>query len=355
MDKKTGTRAPRSADAGSFSTLNLILLYLTLVGLGAIGGYISFYSLFHNRCADLLNDAERRHNETQQALQERYMGAVEKHHECLQDETKTMELFDLRGRLDGQAALVGKHQSLLDKHQEGMERLSDMQTAHEQALTKISTLEDEIQKKEAELTAMKETAGLDRQNGQLESCQTIAESIQTKIQNRQNYLCQSQYGSGPYYVQFDLSFEDEEASAFVIELPTRKQMPHSVYTFLSMIEAGLYEETALVSPSKGVLKILRPPPSAAALRQKSKGLGFGDAPLTFEEDSRIFPCGPYSVGFVGLGPSLEIFVADFAAVENRICLGRVVRGMQALSRVLSANGELVAVSKTQVLSVDQMP
>ena len=43
------------------SLINVILLYLTLIGLGGIGGYFAFNFLDGSRCETLLDNLERRH------------------------------------------------------------------------------------------------------------------------------------------------------------------------------------------------------------------------------------------------------------------------------------------------------
>jgi chromosome segregation ATPase len=144
---------PKSS-SGATSLVNIILLYSTLVGLGAIAGYMTFYAFFNHRFAHLLDDAERRHNSSRQELQDRYTKVVEEHQKCLEDETRVLELFDLRGRLDGQADLAGKHQLLLDKYQESEEHLSHTLSMHEEAQLKYQQLQARVEKKEAELAEL---------------------------------------------------------------------------------------------------------------------------------------------------------------------------------------------------------
>jgi hypothetical protein len=152
--EKTAGETPKSS-SGKRSVINLILLYSTLVGLGAIGGYAIFYSLFSHRCSDMMDDAERRHNETRQELQNRYIVAMEDHHACLDDEATEAELLELRDRTKGQADLVGKHQSLLEKHQENVELLAKTQSMQEQTKQQVSQLLADVERKQRELADMK--------------------------------------------------------------------------------------------------------------------------------------------------------------------------------------------------------
>jgi hypothetical protein len=138
------------------SLLNVLLLYSTLIGLGAIGGYIIFYNLFHIRCADILDENEQRHNVTRQELKDQYVAAVEEHHKCLEQETTKMEIQELRNRLDSQASLTGKQNTMLEQNQDGAERLANLHAMHEETLLKFHNLQSEVSIKESQLAAVKQ-------------------------------------------------------------------------------------------------------------------------------------------------------------------------------------------------------
>ena len=138
------------------SLLNVLLLYSTLIGLGAIGGYLVFYNLFHTRCADILDENEVRHNVTRQELEGKYLAAVEEHHNCLEQETTKMEISELRNRLDVQASMTGKQNNMLEQNQESAERLANLHVMHEETLLKFHNLQSEVSQKESELAAVKQ-------------------------------------------------------------------------------------------------------------------------------------------------------------------------------------------------------
>jgi cyclophilin family peptidyl-prolyl cis-trans isomerase len=164
------------------------------------------------------------------------------------------------------------------------------------------------------------------------------------------------HGKGPYYVEFTLKFQGHTDSAsFVVELPSRKQLPHSVFTFLSLVESNLFDGTAFLSTNDSIMNIGKNPESSALLDQKFKALGFGQSALSFIEDSSDFRCESFSVGFVGLGPALELFLSDDYSSSNRSCFGIVVRGMQTLSRVETTveNGETVDIVEVRHLVLDR--
>lgn len=105
--------------------INTFLTYLTLLGVGAIVGYTIFYSIYDHRCSDMMDDAERNFNQTKEDLSNRLIEAM---HKNAANEGAESEVLELRGRLAGQADLLGKHQALLDKHQATVERLNELQT-----------------------------------------------------------------------------------------------------------------------------------------------------------------------------------------------------------------------------------
>jgi hypothetical protein len=138
------------------SLLNVLLLYSTLIGLGAIGGYFLFYTLFHARCADILDENELRHNVTRQELNGKYLAAVEEHYKCLEQETTQLEISELRNRLDAQASLTGKQNTMLEQNQDSAERLANLHAMHEETLLKFHNLQSEVSQKESELAALKQ-------------------------------------------------------------------------------------------------------------------------------------------------------------------------------------------------------
>jgi chromosome segregation ATPase len=155
---KSSTFIP-SSRSGRPSLINILLLYSSLMGLGAIGGYATFYTIFSTKCSDLMDEVERRHNETSEEVQNKYLTAVENHHRCIEDETRKLELVELKGRLDGQATLVGRHHDLLDKHQESVEKVSSLQAAHDETKGKFEGLQAEVEAKQAELVLVKQEIG----------------------------------------------------------------------------------------------------------------------------------------------------------------------------------------------------
>lgn len=166
----------------------------------------------------------------------------------------------------------------------------------------------------------------------------------------------TRHGKGPYYVQFLLKFRgDIDSFSFVVELPSRKQLPHSVLTFLSLVESNFYDGTTFLSTPDRVLLIDSKPGSSALLENKLRTLGLGgDSALSFAEEASSFHCGIHSVGFVGLGPALEVHLSDDFSRNRHACFGRIVRGLQILSRVeqVVGRGEFVDILGVRHLALD---
>ena len=141
-----------------------------------------------------------------------------------------------------------------------------------------------------------------------------------------------------------------EPDSFIVELPSLKELPHSVFTFLELVESSLYEGTSFLWNTDKVLRISGSENrDGVRLAQRYKDLGFGDSALVFAETSSAHRCRRHSMGFVARGPGLEIFLSeDSAADMDRACFGRVVRGVKTISRIEVAMGKGQAVDVVAV-------
>ena len=169
------------------------------------------------------------------------------------------------------------------------------------------------------------------------------------------------FGKGPYYVKFvvKLPTDDSEKNKtlfFVIELSSRKELPHSTYTFLTLVESNLYNDGVafLSARADGGLRISSgQSPDTASLEQKLKPLGLTDgSSLSFFETP--IPCGENSLGFVRRGPGLDIFLPS--DVDNQTgCFAQVIRGqenLQKIQSILLEGGEPMEIVSAKHLRVD---
>lgn len=127
------------------SLFNIVLLYFSLMGIGAIAGYGGFYWLFSERCSQLMTETQTRHAISRQEIQKKYEDAIEGQRQCMSDVNKRkLELSEMHGRYEAQATLAERHQALLLKQEETLLRLGEAQTTQEAASQIIASLRDEL-------------------------------------------------------------------------------------------------------------------------------------------------------------------------------------------------------------------
>ena len=168
-----------------------------------------------------------------------------------------------------------------------------------------------------------------------------------------------------------------QGSFFVVEIAGRTHVPHSIFTFLFLVEAHLYDGTAFSSgeqdteDGEGTFRLGRQPEftTPSWVDKKIEAFGFGSffssssTALGFleESSSSLSSCESssyyYSIGFQGLGPALEVFPPGFQQNEDGptpSCFGRVVRGGDVLHQITNRvrTGEAVDVLEVRQLVFD---
>ena len=118
-------RSPPPSKEGP-SLLNIILLYLSLLGLGVIAGYGGFFFMFNDRCVNLLRETEVRYNASQVEWQTKLQEALSEKDQCISP------LHELQGKLEAQSIFAEKHQALLQKHEETLSKLAALQQSKEE-------------------------------------------------------------------------------------------------------------------------------------------------------------------------------------------------------------------------------
>jgi len=155
--------------------------------------------------------------------------------------------------------------------------------------------------------------------------------------------------------------ENNHTAYFVLELSSRKELPHSTYTFLTLVESNLYNDgVAVLSARDGVLKVGSiPSPDGISLEQKLKPLGLtGGSSLSFVETSisgENPSCGQFSFGFAHRGPGLNIYLSKenerMANERGNNCFAKVIRGQENLEKLLK-NGEPLEIISAKHLRVE---
>lgn len=349
-----GIRTPEATAPASApqKQQTLLLMLLLSCGIGVLGGFFAFYSMYYSQCARKLISVSSDYNTTIEKLQ-------------TVDNRKTLE--KQQGMLDQQAALATQHQELLV-------RLADAQKEQEKSSARI-----EVQKKEmdtmgralreadrsiqqAKDKASKET---DRVQRQLDLARTMLQEkveeveelkersysankcqhdpatssndevveIQSSIRRRDSIQIVSKFGHFPITVMFLVKSPNQNAVSFEMEFPHHRDMPHTIFTFLTLVDGGLFLETSL-SQNGNLLSGGNP---ASCVRKQSQSkivrrmaeMGLGMEPSLFTERSAGF-CRAGSVGWVRRGPEFAIYLED--ATEDFICPGKVTSGMDELRK-----------------------
>ena len=166
---------------------------------------------------------------------------------------------------------------------------------------------------------------------------------------------------GPYYVQIsakERGMEDSSTLVFVVELASRRDMPHSVFTFLSLVNYEMYDAATFLAPENksDILSLSTTIDPEGTFQEKRRMVGMQESILMFPEISSRFPCEDYSVGFQELGPALEFYLSLSPGGEessSSSCFGKIVRGAETLVSIQEAlvNGKVVDITHIQLLEL----
>jgi chromosome segregation ATPase len=177
MGKANGTSMPAtpSADTPSGPSLvNLIMLYLSILGMGVIGGYGVFFYMFSERCVNLLQESEMSLNTSREEWQARYKEALTENEQCI------IASNEMHGRLEAQSTLAEHYQALLGKHKDTVAKLSALQQSERESSAAREKMEishqDLILKQEDTLTELKDS------NTALETLRTQIEEQKVELQ-----------------------------------------------------------------------------------------------------------------------------------------------------------------------------
>mmetsp|Transcript_14373 Transcript_14373/g.36118 ORF Transcript_14373/g.36118 Transcript_14373/m.36118 type:complete len:693 (-) Transcript_14373:101-2179(-) len=274
---------------------------------------------------------------------------------------------------DRKADQIKSEELILDKTNEIHNLKLQIEKDQESTTEQISRLESDLH--EAKQLVVEQTNEIERLNSEIGEFVTeinnlksvlvpgitTSEMMINHVQQRDGMICRQLFGKGPYYVKFVVKLPTDDSEKiktlfFVIELSSRKELPHSTYTFLTLVESNLYNDGVafLSARADGGLRISSgQSPDTMSLEQKLKPLGLTDgSSLSFAEAP--LPCGENSLGFVRRGPGLDIFLPS--DVDNQTgCFAQVIRGQENLQKVQSAmleGGEPMEIVSVKHLRVD---
>uniref|UniRef100_A0A7S1D247 PPIase cyclophilin-type domain-containing protein n=1 Tax=Cyclophora tenuis TaxID=216820 RepID=A0A7S1D247_CYCTE len=165
-----------------------------------------------------------------------------------------------------------------------------------------------------------------------------------------------EHGKGPFVVEFKLKFPTTmgpavEPNTFGVELASLSEMPHTIFTFLDLVDLQLFDGTAFVAANAMQMEGGSPGHAATdraiKLYERYAKFGYSRSPLAFNEYSPRFPHEQFTVGFVGspvAGPGLVINMVNNSETRGlnehgrptSPCFGKVIQGFDTLARMQSA-------------------
>jgi chromosome segregation ATPase len=161
------------------SLLYVTLLYLSLIGIGAIGGYAIFFLVFSDRCMSLLAESQRQNSECQKGFETKYKDALERHSECLATKAMAKRQWDeLQGRVEVQATLASRYRNLLSKQQETHGRLTKAEASRDAAHALLSSLQNQIKEMQGSLNDLSQELNEKTSNYETREME-LKQSIQT--------------------------------------------------------------------------------------------------------------------------------------------------------------------------------
>jgi len=251
-------------------------------------------------------------------------------------------------------------------------RLDKAETHLEEAHTRIesdneaaSRMISELEQLQTDLSALNQSEKVSENSNIIVKLKEEAEGFEQKLNFMQKQIgviskreVLRRFGEGPHQVKIVLDFPPEPSltapdgstpSVIVLEMAPLDLMPHSVYLFLSMVEAGLWDGTSFVRKADHVLL------AAPQSYYKNKGadvhrkfLEMELEKVAFQEYSEEYSHKAYTVGFSGRPGGPDFY---FNRIDNSFshgpgrrekygvtreadpCFARVVHGFGALERI----------------------
>lgn len=154
------------------------------------------------------------------------------------------------------------------------------------------------------------------------------------------------YGSAaPYLVSLTITLPDSpsEEHRLWIEFRRLDDMPHTIYTFFTLVDLGFYTGTRIgLSDDGAAIEGGNPRDGSISKRTRSSlarlyaERGYGATPFVIDEQSPTAPCVRGGFGIFAKGPQFAIQLGNARSKdETWSCPGKVVKGVELLSRLQS--------------------
>jgi cyclophilin family peptidyl-prolyl cis-trans isomerase len=163
-------------------------------------------------------------------------------------------------------------------------------------------------------------------------------SLQRHLQEMSRKDAIKKYGSGIIRVTLELEFPDspDGPNTLVMEMAPLESMPHSVYMFLEMVNAGLFNGCSFILNAMHVIKAAPLPYDGSSASAKVKAFTKrGLESVAFREYSPDYPHKQYTVGFAADGsPSFYINTQDNTDIHvGDPCFAKIVSGIDTVQRL----------------------
>lgn len=349
-----------------------------VAGLSVILGYSIFVALFHNKCANLLIHKRNEHNATLQSVSKVHEAAVKQacHEDSirfmraqtiwtsqyqelkLQQEHTLEQLNNATQQKDGYDEMIRK----LNEQVRRLQRELGSATVQVRQVQRASQQEVELLRQQLDLSRSLIQQKVDEvrsitSEGSCPGCDpSELIRIQASIARRNAAQCAHWLGAPPYVVEFTLQDALQERTSFHVEFTDLSDMPHTIWTFLSLVNEGLYDGTTLhyLNTDRGPAVTGGEPHSGpkhvhSFLQRKYATAGYGSEPLLFEELSPAAPCWESTFGFVGRGPSLLFPLESYRDGGRFGCPGSITSGRDILQQI-QQTGQSVTIQSVRIVN-----
>lgn len=236
---------------------------------------------------------------------------------------------------------------------------NEMRNKYETLLREKIQLEAELERKQSKTKGLQQA--IQNENAHQDSSLNLLERTQLVFRK----LALEKFGSGPYFVEFEILTKDKSGGSFpeffTIELVPLEEMPITIYMFLEQVTRGLWDNTSFV-------KRETTPPHAsdsgsllsahAPLSQRMQFMESGFAGTLWSQEQRSASsrgsyysscdASPYNIGFNRIrSASLPEFFIKSGHGDKEIeeasdnnhnieCFGEVVIGRDVIDRMMTA-------------------
>ena len=163
-------------------------------------------------------------------------------------------------------------------------------------------------------------------------------SLQRHVQDISRRDAIEKYGAGVHRIELELEFPDspDGPNTLVIEMAPLELMPHSVFTFMEMVDAKLFDGCSFILNAMHVIKAAPLPYDGSSASAKVRSFTKrGLESVAFREYSPDYPHEQYTVGFAADGsPSFYFNTQDNTDIHvGDPCFGKIISGIDTVQRL----------------------